>query len=923
MLKKILITFLILPIIGGAIYGYFYFKQIKTPLTPVISVVPDDAIFISRANDFSATWKSFSTENSIWKAMLSVNAFSEMHGKVMLFDSLFREGVKRLNIQKDLPVYLSVHPDSSAGFSYLIGFNIPVNVDKNLVAEYLESVVNPGFDKKQKLVLGVALTTLKWPDERTLCYYQTQGVFVFGFSEALVSNSIDVFQNDKSLFKDPSFVQVHKTSSRDKDGNVFVNFSNLAKVLPSFLNEENQFFINTLAGFARWTSLDVSLQNDNVLMNGFTFSSDSLNDYLKIFNGQKASMIKAPEVMPLNTAYFMYLGVSEADKYLKELEQLNPNRKLLENIQQTESKLGISFRKFFLDWIGEEAIVAMSEKLNDRFMAETYAVFACRNQEAAKRSLRELSQSIVINQQRSADSLEENYRGYTIHEVPVAGILRYQWGRAFPEYATHYVSVVNNYMVFSDNPGTLRSIINFLMAGRTLSRNANYKSFAKSLSTHSNLFVYSAVSRSPEIYKSIASKSVSKDIAKHEPLLRKFQAFAIQFSASGKLFYNTICLKYNPVYRPESNSLWTAELDSAIIRQPVYIQVNSDTLPNIICVDAGNTVYRINSRGQIVWKRKLDSPIIGEASVVNHKEESSVILVTATNLYRFDQEGEDWPGFPVELKVKPSIGPGVFDFEKKNDPVILIAQNDLRVICYNSRGRLQTEWRTELLKDTLKTPFQGFTMNSRDCILSIDRSGNIKLIDAKGNWVERYKEPLKDFNDDYFAVERSREISKCNIWTLDNSGAMNKYPLKGKPETFELLPAKADDKVYFNFPDLNADGKREFAFAYKNKLLVKDKNKVMLFDELFREQIINAPQLLSFSDSLNFMVCFTEGEKGAHIYKIEEKTLIKINQLNSRFHLLPLTIQNGKYRFVVCASGKMVEAVALDEHKKKQPKESL
>ena len=171
MLKKILITFLIVPVVGSAIYGYFYFKQVKTPLTPVLKAIPNDAVCITEAHDFTDTWKSFSKENAIWKELLSVDAFKALNGKINFFDSVFVHGQEVLKIEDNTKIYLSVHADTAKGVDFLLAFNIPLTAEKRAVNEIIEKAIPVMYTKSDTLVAGIAVHQYKLRDGKKFYYY--------------------------------------------------------------------------------------------------------------------------------------------------------------------------------------------------------------------------------------------------------------------------------------------------------------------------------------------------------------------------------------------------------------------------------------------------------------------------------------------------------------------------------------------------------------------------------------------------------------------------------------------------------------------------------------------------------------------------------------------------------------------------------
>ena len=121
----------------------------------------------------------------------------------------------------------------------------------------------------------------------------------------------------------------------------------------------------------------------------------------------------------------------------------------------------------------------------------------------------------------------------------------------------------------ANSRNALRNLINMIEDDRTLSRDLNYMQFADELASEANLFVYSNIARSPNLYKKYLTQEYAKDVDTHLELYRKFEAIAFQIGTyKDNLFLNNMYLKYNPVYKQETSSLWETLLDTSIASRP-------------------------------------------------------------------------------------------------------------------------------------------------------------------------------------------------------------------------------------------------------------------------------------------------------------------------------------------------------------------
>jgi len=917
MLKKILITFLIVPIVGSAIYGYFYFKQVKTPLTPVLKAIPTDAVCITEAHDFTETWKSFSVENTIWKELLSVEAFVDLNHKINFFDSVFVHGEKVLNINEHTKIYLSVHADTAQGVDFILAFNIPLTAEKRAVNEIIEQAIPVMYTKSDTLVAGIAVHQYSLRNGKKFYYYLNNTIFVLSYSPDLIEKSARTLVANSSLLQNKSFTKVLKTAGSESSANVFMNFKNLSGIMPHYLSDDNRSFIDAMSNFAQWISMDLNLKNDIITMNGFSYSNDSLHDYLSLFKNQKAPKIQLTSLMPLNTAFFSYVGVNDGQKYLKEYRQFitasAENEKQVKLLKALESKYGIDLNYFVNSWIGNEMASVITESYGEKYAPEQYAIFKTRNVNIALTAFSELSQSIHVNATIESDEelTSEEYRNYKIGRIDLPSFLPLIFGKSFPGFANHYYTIIEDYVVMAESVGSLRSLINFYSAGRTLINDRYYIKFAESLSENSNFFVYSAVARSPKLYANQLESELAKEVEKNTSLFRKFQSLALQFKVSGDLFYNNLCLKYNPIYKPEFNTLWDIEIDTTFITAPYLAQNLIDSSDLFAIQDANYFIHLFDHNGKQLWSKNIGEKIMGKIHQVHANKPGNYRLafVSEKHFYMINEVGEYPDKFPVTLKANATTGLGYINFDKNEHPLLLVACDNLSIYNYRTNGEIETGWKTDHLKDTLKGEFVPFTCDGRAMICFADEGKNLRLIDKHGNWIVKFKEKLPALYHDVFYLDIKKTLNTSAVIVSDDEGNVYRYTFKGVFDKYELLP-KVSKNYFFTYADLDNDGKGDFIFADNNRLNVLNKDKTIKFDFSFNSKINGPCQLLVLNDSTAKLAVSTLDE-GLLIFD-SNGSLNRGISLAGKSPLSITSIEKGKFYFAVTTYGRRLLAHAID-----------
>src|SRR5690606_30369458 len=152
----------------------------------------------------------------------------------------------------------------------------------------------------------------------------------------------------------------------------------------------------------------------------------------------------------------------------------------------------------------------------------------------------------------------------------------------------------------------LKSFITDFTNKKVLSKNENFEAFNENLSSNSNIFIYNNIARSVNVYKAFCKEDYIPMIDEKLELFRKFEAIAFQVSTEkNNLFYNNIHLKYNPVYKQETASLWELALDTIVKSTPQLVINHNTNAKEIIVQDAANKIYLISNTGKVIWTKQL------------------------------------------------------------------------------------------------------------------------------------------------------------------------------------------------------------------------------------------------------------------------------------------------------------------------------
>jgi hypothetical protein len=82
------------------------------------------------------------------------------------------------------------------------------------------------------------------------------------------------------------------------------------------------------------------------------------------------------------------------------------------------------------------------------------------------------------------------YHGYTINYLSMKGLFKVLLGKFFARYDKPYYTIINNFVVFSNHPQTLQSMIDDYINKNTLVKSEEFREFRKEFEDEGAVFVY-------------------------------------------------------------------------------------------------------------------------------------------------------------------------------------------------------------------------------------------------------------------------------------------------------------------------------------------------------------------------------------------------------------------------------------------------
>ncbi|TDU43946.1 putative pyrroloquinoline-quinone binding quinoprotein [Gelidibacter sediminis] len=585
----------------------------------------------------------------------------------------------------------------------------------------LDSVPNHSVETLTSKGVSVIKTTI----DNTTIYSVIKDSIFFASNDRLLTET--AFEKRTS---DPEFKRLYQTTGNGK------SLSIILKTKPNFF-EPKWFFdkqLNTLQ-LSNYMLLDAELNQDQLKFNGITTTTDSLKSLINVFKNTIPQENHLPKISPPDVDGFLSFSFH--------------NYKIF-NDNLSAYRRGTS--------TNDTAIFESIMEVGILYKNEQQALFL--------NSIDAPNMSNFLGVQ----STVETYRDVTIYDSDHPSLFSNVFS-PFISYkdASKYINI-GDYFVFSDNLDVLRDIISSYQNGNTLSTSAVFIDLMAQLSDESSLFVYANGSH----LKSILNSNFTAD----NPINPDgFNASALQFVYDTD-FAHVHGITQKNKKKATSNAVYedmSVTLDADVLTNPQFVNNHTNSQMEVVVQDVNNNLYLISKDGKVLWKKQLDSKILGRVEQLDIFKNGRLQLAFATQnqVYVLDRNGKNVGGFPLKFKDQITQPLSVFDYENNRDYRLMVTQGK-SVLMYNKQGKIVSGFTYKKADDTINTQPQHLRIGKKDYIVFV-QGKELEILNRTGQTRVKVKNNI-DFSDSGIFLYNNRfttTTAKGDLIQIDGNGKLS------------------------------------------------------------------------------------------------------------------------------------------------------
>ena len=851
--------------LGIGVYAYFNLKNNKKPQLDALSVLPDNCLVYLNTPDFFALDKKINSQSLIVDKLKLFTEIDGLCATVHAFDSICSTDENIEDVIKDNLIHFACYKEKQG---WIAAFNIKQLGEQEDIAERLAKILSAAKSKADIYAFKL---------RASLLYFNlSEGVATLSNTQELIIQSLN--KKNPKLQNNKAFLQFKSTLTENSLLSIYVDHS-------VYAHSESNAFLNLSYVCKKGHSAGaIDFQPSQIKANGYIIPGEE--ETLAFFRDQKPQASEdVSALLPFNTCFFKAFGFSSYPDLRIEFPLTNVHIKYWmraneRGLYNVEDDFNANLVNHIIDFETRVPHTKfISTQINDTIKA--------------KENLKHMSDSVIRQDDlviyRLNDSLEKPLQLF----IPLS------------LNATNYALLYQSHIFFADQIEPLVQLMQNLKNNRTLGNDESFAAYKNQ--NFPDEFNYLLYTSPKQTVKDIPSFFNFKAESGEDPF-RDFKHFSFSASNEKNAFKFRLHLMHETETRSkEQNILWTLNLDSTSSMTAAGF-INHITGENEIVVqDNDNTLYLVNAKGTILWKKKLNEKILSAIYTVDiyKKNKYQLLFNTKNHLHLIDRNGNYVEHYPARLPAEASAALSLFDYDANKDYRLFIPCQNNRIYNYSIHGILQEKFVPVKTESELSLPVQYVKVGASDYLVALDKEGRIYTFSRKGvGRIGLRNRALA--NCQSFYVDAGNSLNSTYlVYVDDKSSLLNKISFEDKKEIAKLHAETENGTVTFNLVDDN-----------KNMDVITTNH--------------NAFQAYNFSGNLIVEKTFDFPLRKTDFYSDEshslfyslsedETQLLIFNQLQSKTQAynasaMPLisNLFNDNKKYLILTNGKQLSCMLLD-----------
>ncbi|GAA3606349.1 DUF3352 domain-containing protein [Flavivirga amylovorans] len=540
----------ILPLLGllftsYALYLIYTFYIDTNDNIKSIYLVPKDAVYIIESQKPIDNWNTIS-KSDIWKHLNTNAYFNSLSESLNKLDTIFKQDESTFKRFGDREILISSHIYTPGKYEFLYVIDLQKIAKLDILKNHLNTITTANYKVSKRKYHEHQITEIyDIKTHETLYISFIKNQMIVSYMHTLVEASIDQYL-EPEIGRDLDFIEVNKYVGYNDMFRLYFQYKYLDDFIKIFSNDSGDLG-KTLSSSLEFSGFSFDLDDNTIEANGITNFNDKANAYLKALEKSGTGTRSISKIAPKQTALYLSFSFNSFNEFNTNFESIqkeNPEqfKSYIEGIEKVENFLKIDLKEHFISWIDDEAALLQLHSTVSQSKKDVAIVLKTNDSDKAKQNLDFILEQI---RKRSPVKFKEiNYKGYPINFMSIKGFFKLLIGKLFKGIDKPYYTIMEDYVVFSNHPNTLKSIINSYTNKETLDNFEAYKDFNDAFDSRCSVFAYI---NAPNLYNSVynfVDTNAKKQLKTNKDYFICFPQIGIQLTPEKGFFESKIVIDY-------------------------------------------------------------------------------------------------------------------------------------------------------------------------------------------------------------------------------------------------------------------------------------------------------------------------------------------------------------------------------------------
>ena len=697
-------------------------------------VIPYDTEFIITINDPIQFWTDFE-ESQLWERFKDSKMASQTR---LMFDEIRKSigsernrKLMRMLFNKDLSILVS---EQDGEYHYALLANIGLKSKLIQFANSTKGLILPqSRDIKYEQIEhnGREIELIR------LLEHRQEIAYAFINNVVIISDRLELVKrctmtSDKMLISiddNRAYNKIQSRLDRKDKLKIYVNSPVVFKrLLRSFVSPVNPF-VHDLLNSSEFMGISASLTDEGLLLNGLSTMKED-NELLQLLSGdiQQSAIF---DKIPPSAWGMITLTFDSFDKIWEfTTDQLKTDRSTWKEFEKSrqdlKNLLGIDIEKDLLSWVGKEFGAMGVPPSYYGGKSQTVLWIAANDKSNAIASLNRIKKAI----EKSLPVLfkEKDYKGYDISYLDLPLFLKIFFNPIFQRITKPYWTMVDEYVLFSDDMNTLKSLIDVYRTKQSITKTADFEILKRELPEENSLFTYLEMSAALNSIRSYLDRNAVQTLNQWKPYLLKFKSLGLSLNEENSDIQTRIYLHLKQAEPAKITERWSIATNASVTMAAKAADIDGVRGEEIIFADKSGMMQIVTSEARPVegWPRYFEEPINNTPAIgdVDGDDEPDIIVTSGGKVYVLNRSGSNINAhWPVDLGETVFASPVIADIDGRDEPDIIIATNNRTVHVFDAKGNSLPGWPKSTDGPVRAAPAVG----------DIDRDGDAEIVTATMN----------------------------------------------------------------------------------------------------------------------------------------------------------------------------------------------